>query len=232
MDSLYSSIDGHLLLRERAAEHQAMLVIGSVSFSDCLRKFALAPAIEIATPDGDTLLIRGSDLSDKRTWHKFLTTRAPEEGVYQLTDVGERLAVQYKAWLLKEHTKRYRLISSEAHLRWFERVVCLVVIQHIMRRKYELYALEGRATFADPWVAVEMSSLLLRNELVKESARLIHHIVQDPDAAQQLIEQLYELHASRVQARPVMYREPLPALPAGITPAFGLLLDVKGERDE
>jgi hypothetical protein len=231
MDSLYSSDDGHLLLRERQAEHQALHIIGFVSFTDCLRKYGLAPAIDVVAPNGDTFLIRGSDLSDKRTWHKFLATNTLE-GVYQLTDVGERLAVLYKAWLLKEHTKRFRLISSEVHLGWFERVVCLVVIQHIMRRKYELYTLEGRATFADPSVAIEMSSLLLRNELVKESARLIQHIVSSPDAAQKLIEQLYELHASRVQARPVMHREPLPPLPAGIAPAFGFLLEARGTSDE
>jgi hypothetical protein len=152
--------------------------------------------------------------------------------VCQLTDIGEKLAQLYKAWLLNEGSKRYRLLSSETHLFWFERVVCLAVVQHIMHRKFELYTLQGRATFADPWIAAEMASLLLRNELLKETARLIHHIVRDPDQARQYIEHLYELHASRVQARPLMHREPLPPLPPGITPAFAFLFDAKGLHNE
>src|SRR6202035_1516655 len=107
-------------------------VLRGTTFTDCLKINGLAPTCEVITPEGKTITIRGSDIYDSRTWKKFLTNTNQETSLFQLTEVREQLASQYKAWLLTEHTTRYRALSTEADLAWFERVVTLTVTRHIM----------------------------------------------------------------------------------------------------
>ena len=206
-----------LLTAEKRAEQWALSVLHGTTFTDNLKINGLAPMLEIMTPGEKPITIRGSDIYDKRTWKKFLTSINQTESVYQLTDIGEHLIEHYKQWLLNEHTARYRALSTEAHLTWFERVVTLAVTRHIMEQKYAAYATQGLETFADPRVAVEMGYLLMLNQVVKESARLIHHIVKEPAQAHQLIEQFYKEHARQIQARSLVQPEPTPALPPGVS---------------
>jgi hypothetical protein len=221
-----------LLTLEKQAEQWALTVLRGTTFTDCLKINSLAPTLEVLTPEGKTITIRGSDIYDNRTWKKFLASINRGENIYQLTDVGEHLAEQYKTWLLGEHTARYRALSTEADLAWFERVVTLAVTRHIMEQKYEAYTSRGLETFADPRVAIEMGNLLMLNHVVKETARLVHHIVKDPAQARQLIEQFYEEHYRQMQARSLVMREPLTPLPPGTPSPFTLPAQKEEEQHE
>ncbi len=157
-----------LLDQEQRAEQWALTVLCGASFADCLRFGRLAPAIEVSTPKGKTMTIHGSDIYNHRTWKKFLASVNQEEPICQLTDVREELAGQYKTWLLQEHTARYRALSTEADLAWFERVVILAVTRHIMEDKYEAYTTKGLKTFIDLQAAIEMSRLLVLNDIARD----------------------------------------------------------------
>src|SRR5437016_10671775 len=110
-DTSLFSHDESLCLKEQYAEHLALLVVGSVSFTDCLRRFGLPTALEIALPTRGSIHIEGGGLRNQRTWKKFLSTTGQDEHIHQLTGAGELLAKHYTAWLLSQHTRRYRLIQ-------------------------------------------------------------------------------------------------------------------------
>lgn len=225
--SSYSNDDQHLLIEEMQAEQHALPVLRGVTFTDCLKFHGLAPATEVLTSKGTTISIRGADIYDSRTWKKFLATRSQEEVLYQLTEVGERLSKQYKNWLLNEHTTRYRELSTEADLAWFERVVMLAVTRRIMEQKYESYIMQGKKTFADPRVASETGNMLLLNQIAKESARMVHHIMKEPAQARSIIQQLYEEHYRQMHNRGLLSVGHLPSLPEGSSPS-----DVPSHEDE
>jgi hypothetical protein len=217
---------------EKRAEQWALTVLHGTTFTDCLKMNGLAPSLEVSTPEGKTVTIRGSDIYDSRTWKKFLASISQEEGIYQLTGIGENVAGQYKSWLLNEHTARYRVLSANADLAWLERVVTLAVTRHIMEQKYEAYTTQGLETFADPRVAIEMGNLIMLNHLAKEAARLIHHIVKEPGQARQLIEQFYEVHDHQMKARVLAMREQPGVLPPGTTPPLALQAQKEEESHE
>lgn len=220
-----------LLTLEKHAEQRGIAFLRGVTFKESLILNSLEPSIEVQTEKGETITIRGSDIYDKGTWHKFLKSTNQEEAIYQLTHVGETLARQYKAWLLSAHTERYRFISSEAHFAWLEKVVALAVARRIMENKYNAYIAQGLETFADPRTAIEIGNLLMLNSHLKDTARMVHHIVKDPAHAQQIIAQVSEEHYRQIQARSFPLREPLPPLPPG-TPSPFALLDQIAEKDD
>ena len=203
------------LAAEKRSEQWALTVLHSATFTDCLKVNGIAPILEVLTPEGKTVTIRGSDIYDRKTWKKFLVSTEQSEDIYQLTEVGEHLATQYKAWLLKSYTPRYQVISTEDDLAWLERVVTLAVMRHIMEQKYAAYTTQGLETFADPHTAIEMGNLLLLNSMMKETARLIHHIVKEPDQAQHLLQQFSGELYQRLQGALLPTRESLPSLPSG-----------------
>lgn len=217
---------------EKRAEQWALTVLRGATFTNCLKINGLAPTLVISTPHGKTLTIRGSDIYDRRTWKKFLASIHQGEHPYQFTDVGEHLVAQYKHWLLNEHTTRYRALATEADLLWLEHVVTLAVARHIMEQKYLAYTTQGRESFADPRTALEMGNLLMLNHLVREAARLVHHIVKEPAQAQQLIEQFYQEHEHQMQARSLLTREPFPALPPGAIPSWMAPIQKEGGTHE
>lgn len=196
-----------LLALEKQAEQWALTILRGATFTDCLKINGIAPACEIVTPEGKTVTIRGSDVYDHRTWKKFLASINQDEDIYQLTDVKEHLAQQYKTWLLREHTARYRALATEADLEWLERVITLAVTRHIIEQKYAAYTSQGLETFADPRTAIEMGNLLLLNHVAREIARSVHHIIKEPAQAQQLIEQFYEEHFRHMQAQSLLMHE-------------------------
>jgi hypothetical protein len=98
-----------------------------------------------------------------------------------------------------------------------------------VEKKHEVYYCQNREVFADPWVAGEMNVLMMLNEMAKDSAKIVHHIVKNPEQAEQLIEQLYEAHYNRIQNRPQVLREVLPPLPMGTPEPLALLT---GANDE
>jgi hypothetical protein len=204
-----------LLNAEKRAEQWALTVLRGTTFTDCLKFNDLAPTLEVQTPEGKTVTIRGSDIYDSRTWKKFLANINQDENICQLTEVGERLAAQYKTWLLGGHTARYRALATEADLAWLERVITLAVTRHIMEQKYAAYTSQGLETFANPGTAIEMGNLMLLNQVAREIARSVHHIIKEPTQAQQLIEQFCEEQYRQMQA--LLKREPL--LPGGTPPS-------------
>ncbi len=230
--SSYSNDAQHLLIQEMQAEQQALSVLRGTTFTECLKLNSLTPALEVLTSKGTTISIRGADIYDSHTWKKFLVISNQEEVLYQLTEVGERLTKQYKSWLLNEHTARYRELSTEADLAWFERVVMLAVTRHIMEYKYEVYVTQGKKTFADPRIALEMGNLLLLNRIAKESARMVHHIVKEPAQARSIIQQFYEENYRQMHNRALISGEQLPSLPAETLPASALQLNEGEEAHE
>lgn len=221
-----------LLDQEQLAEQRALTVLCGTSFADCLRFNGLAPAIEISTPKGKTMTIHGSDIYNHRTWKKFLASIHQEEPIYQLTEVREELAGQYKTWLLQEHTARYHALSTEADLAWLERVIMLAVTRHIMEDKYAFYTTKGLKTFIDLQAPNEMSKLLALNQIARDIPRSVHHVVKEPARAREIIALFYEEHYRQFQIHSPIMNEPDPFLPEETPPPFTLLPEKKEEPDE
>lgn len=219
-----------ILVLEKYAERRALAFLRGANFTHCLRINNIPPSIEIESQKGDKITIRGSDIYDKRVWQKFLKQTSPNVDLCQLTDVVDVLVKQYRTWLLTEHTERYRAIGDENDLAWFEQVAGLVVVRQIMEKKYEVYMCQQREVFADPWIAIEMSTIMHLNEMMKDSAKAVHHIVKEPEKAQELVERLYEVHYNSLQNRPQKMREVLPPLPMGEPMPLALLTG--GESNE
>jgi len=219
-----------LLPLEKHAERWALSVMRGTAFTDSLKIIGLVPALEILTVEGKTSTMRGSDNYDSRTRKKVLASINQQEHRYQQTERGEHLAGQDKTRLLHEHTTRYRALSAEADLAWFERFIILAMTPHSMEQKYVASITQGLEIFVDPRVAREMGNRLMLNQVVKESARLVHHIVRGPTRARQLIAQCYEEHDRQMQARSLVTREALPALPPGATSPCELLAQKEEER--
>jgi hypothetical protein len=217
---------------EKHAERRALAYLRGANFTHCLRINDIAPSIDIVDAKGNKITIRGSDIFDERTWKKFLSSTNQESDLCRLTDVVDGLVRQYRTWLLTEHTKRYQSISSESDLAWFEKVAGMVVVRRILEKKYEVYHCQGLQVFADPWIAVEMSTIMTLNAMAKEIAKAVHHIVKNPDDAQKLVEQVYDIHYNRIQNREQVLREVLPALPAGASMPLALLSGARDASDE
>ena len=109
------------------------------------------------TPKGQQFILQGHDLSNERTWKKFLLTQRQPVDLCHLIGVVEPLARRYRVWLQTCYAQRYQAITTQAEQDWFEQVTQLVVVRKIMERKYEAFVYEHGESFADPWVAEEMT---------------------------------------------------------------------------
>ncbi len=211
------------ILFEQHAERAALSIVRGANFTQCLIINGLVPSMTVMTPTSRQFTIHGRDLFDDRTWKKFLSSQDLAVEQCRLTGVVDPLAKGYRSWLLTSYTSRYQALSTQTELTWFEQVTLLVTIRKIMEDKYARFVREQREAFADPWVAEEMSVLMRLNTMASEIAKSIHHIVRQKDAAQVLLEQLYETHAAHLEQRSLRARTPLPALPPGTAmPLLGL----------
>ena len=205
------------ILLEQYAERAALSVVHGANFTQCLTINGLTPSMTVMTPTSRQFTIHGRDLFDDRTWKKFLSSQDLAGEQCRLTGVVDPLAKGYRSWLLTSYTPRYQALSTQTELAWFEQVTLLVIVRKIMEDKYATFVREQREAFADPWVAEEMSVLMRLNTMASEIAKSIHHIVKQKNAAQALLEQLYETHAAYLERRSLHARTPLPALPPGAT---------------
>lgn len=102
----------------------------------------------------------------------------------------------------------------------------------MMEQKYALYISQGSHTFADGWVCSEMCRLQLLNSLTSELARLVHHIMDNPEQQQALIDQFYVDLEIRMKGQLVPATDPLPVLPEGVTLPFALLAQKREEAHD
>lgn len=141
------------------------------------------------------------------------------------------LAEWYYTWLLSEHTPRYRGITAPSHQAWLKQVTALAVVRFLTWHKYERYARGEREALADPWVANQLHHLHLLREAAKDLPRLVHHILDDPEQEQQLIERFFSALDSQVKEHTLVLPEALPPLPDGVSHPFLLLGAGKGDND-
>jgi hypothetical protein len=212
------------LLLEQYAERVALLVVRGANFTQCLKINELAPSITIVTPKSQHLTLYGRDLSNERTWKKFLLTQGQSADLCHLVGVVVQLALRYRGWLLTCYTQRYQAISTQTEQDWFEQVTQLVVVRKIMERKYEAFVYEQCESFADPWVAEEMTVLMRINMMTNEVANTLYRLVKQPGMAQHFIEQLYETHVAHLEKRPQRVRTQLAPLPLGTMMPLAFLI--------
>lgn len=217
-------------LLEQYAERAALSVVRGANFTQCLTINGLAPSITVMMPTSRQVTIHGRDLFNERTWQKFLGTQDYTLELSRLTGTVDPLVKGYRSWLLTRYTSRYQALSTQSELAWFEQVTVLVIVRKIMEGKYTQFVREQRDAFADPWVAEEMSVLMRLNAMASEIAKSIHHIVQQKDVTQSLLEQLYATHAMYLENRSLQARIPLPALPPGVALPLLSLAAGKGEQ--
>jgi hypothetical protein len=208
-----NAIEENALLLEQYAERMALSVMRGANFTQCLKINGLASSITVMTPKSQRLTLHGHDLSNERTWKKFLLTQGQSVDLCHLVGMVEQLALHYRTWLLTCYTQRYQAISNPMERDWFEQVTQLVVVRKIMERKYEAFLYEQRESFADLWVAEEMTMLMRINMMTNEIASTLYRIVKQPGLAQHFIEQLYETHATYIEKRPQRARTLLAPLP-------------------
>jgi hypothetical protein len=206
-------IEENALLLEQYAERMAFSVMRGANFTQCLKINGLAPSIIVTTPKSQRLTLHGHDLSNERTWKKFILTQGQSVDLCRLVGVVEQLALRYRAWLLTCYTQRYQAISTQMERDWFEQVTQQVAVRKIMERKYEAFLYEQRETFADPWVVEEMIMLTRINMMTNEIASALYRLIKQPGMAQNLIEHLYETHAAHLAKRPQQPRTQLALLP-------------------
>jgi hypothetical protein len=224
----FNTTEENIQLLEQYAERMALSVISRANFTQCLKSNGMAPSITIVTPKGQHFTLHGRDLSNERTWKKFLLTQSQPVDLCHLIGVVDQFTVRYRSWLLAFYTQRYQAISTQTEREWFEQVTQLVVVRKIMERKYEAFVYEQCETFADPWVAEEMMVLMRLNLMTTEIASTLYRLVKQPGMAQQFIEQLYETHAAYLAKRPQRAQNQLAPLPPGITmPLASLSMEKK-----
>jgi hypothetical protein len=111
-------------------------------------------------------------------------------------------------------------------------VIILVVARRLMEQKYSLYIAQGHQAFADAWVCSEMCRLQLLSSLTGELARLVHHIMDDPEQQESLIDQFHGNLDIRMRGHLFTAPEPLPPLPEGAILPFALLSQREETPDE
>lgn len=208
-------------LQERHAERWALRACRSATFIQCLKKFAITPTIRVSTPKGESIVIHASDIYAARK--KFFAGLDLEQDRCHLTAVGDKIVDLFQHWLLNEHTDRYTYIIADAHRKWLRQVMILVVARHLMEQKYALYIAQGSKAFVDAWACNEMCRLQLLNSLTSELARLVHHIMDDPEQQQTLIDQFHADLDARMSGQLFAAPDPLPTLPEDVTLPFALL---------
>jgi hypothetical protein len=219
------------MLRERYTERWALKVCRGATFIQCLKKFAIAPTITVSTPKGKSLAINTSDIYAARK-RFFAASLDLEQDVCHMTAVGDKLVDLYQDWLLHEYSDRYHYVIADAHRKWLKQVIILVVARHLMEQKYSLFNAEGRQTFADAWACSVMCRLQLLNSLPSELARLVHHIMKDPEQKQEFIDQFHSDLDIRMSGYLFIASEPLPPLLEGVILPFALLSQGEETHDE
>lgn len=208
-------------LKERYAERWALVTCRSTAFIQCLGMYNIAPSMVVSTPRGKSITIHASDIFAARK--KFFAGLDLEQDECHMTSVGDTLVSLYVDWIMHEYSDRYRFIVSDAQQKWLRQVVILVVARHLMHQKYTLYTAQGRQAFSDNWVCSEMCRLQILGSLTGELARLIHHIMDEPERQQALIDQFYNDLDARMREHPLAVPEPLSPLAEGATLPFALL---------
>jgi hypothetical protein len=217
-------------LKERHAERWALRTCRSATLIQCLKKYDIAPTITVSTPKGKSIVIHASDISAARK--RFFASLDLEQDMCHMTAVGDKFVDLFQDWLLNEHTDRYRSITLDAHRKWLRQVIILVVARHLMEQKYALYIAQGSHTFADAWACSEMCRLQLLNNLTSELARLVHHIMRDPEQQQALIDQFHTDLEIRMKGQLFAAPDPLQALPEGVALPFALLTPKREEAHD
>ncbi len=225
--STLSEVD---VLRERYTERWALGVCRSPTFIQSLRTFHIAPTITCVTPKGTSITISASDMYGARK--RFLSKLESDQEACFLTLVGDKYVDLYEHWLLNEHTRRYRFMTLDTHRKWLRHVIILVVAKHLMERKYVLYITQGQKAFADTWACSEMCRLQLLHSLTSELARLVHHIMDDPDQQQELIDQFHADLEIRMRGQLFAAQDPLPALPNDVALPFALITQKSEESPD
>ncbi|GHO56159.1 hypothetical protein [Ktedonobacter robiniae] len=117
--------------------------------------------------------------------------------------------------LITKYTQRYRWLSTPAQIKWFEQVTALAVIRKMMEAKYHAWTYEhNEHAFVDAWCSMEMRNLMALSAMTTEIAKAIHHIVKQPEQAKEMLEQLFDMQATRLRENPFQMRQPLPPLPS------------------
>jgi hypothetical protein len=215
-------------LRERYTERWVLGVCRSPTFVQCLKVFRIAPTITVGTPKGKSITISASDIYGARK--RFFSMLETDQEVCLLTQVGDKFVDLYQNWLLNEYTDRYRSITLDAHRKWLRQVIILVVARYLMEQKYTLYIAQGRKAFADAWACSEMCRLQLLNSLTSELARLVHHIMDNQEQQQALIDQFHADLEIRMRGQLFTAPDRLPALPEDVTLPFALLTQKREEE--
>ena len=208
-------------LKERYAERWALVACRSTAFISSLAMYNIAPSMVVSTPGGKSMIIHASDIFAARK--KFLASLDLEQDACHMTSVGDTLVSLYVDWIMHEYSDRYRFIVSDDQRKWLRQVVILVVARHLMHQKYMLYTAQGRQAFSDRWACGEMCRLQILSSLTGELARLVHHIMDEPEQQQALIDQFYNDLDVRMRACSLSDPEPLPPLPEGAILPFSLL---------
>jgi len=208
-------------LVERYTERWALCTCRSATFIQCLKKFGIIPTITVISPTGKSITINASDIYAARM--RFFVGLDTSLDLGCLTAIGDKLVDLYLDWLLNKYTNRYRYITSDTHRKWLRKVIILVVARYLMEHKYALYIREGHQTFADAWVCSEMCRLQLLNNLTSELARLVHHIIDNPEQQQSLIDRFHKDLDIRMRGHLFITTDQLPPLPEGVILPFALL---------
>jgi hypothetical protein len=201
------------LLVEQHVERWGLATYRSASFLQVPQAYHLAPTLQIVTSKGNTIVLRASDIYGARM--KALGSQEIDQDRFALTRLGEHLVLTYRDWLLTAYSSRYRHVSTDAQRAWVTQIIILVIARHLLHYKWTCALLHGTQAFADPWVGSVVSHLALSHGLPGDLARMVHHIVRDPDQQHTLMTQFLEDLDDRMQRHPFVFPSPLPSLPEG-----------------
>jgi hypothetical protein len=218
------------LLRERYVERWALSVCRSPTFIQSLKAYHIDPTITVDSPKGKSMTISASEVYAARK--RFFVTLDLEQDLCRMTVVGDILVELFQDWLLHEYSDRYHYIVTHAQHKWLKQIIILVMARHLMEQKYELYIDLEKQTFADTWARTEMIRLQLLSGLPAQFARMVHHIIQDPEQKQALIDQFHSDLDIRMRGHLLSIPDPLPPLASGATLPFALLSQGEGSAHE
>lgn len=203
------------LLQERYLERLALPVSQPASFLGALAEYHLAPTSTVTSPKGKEFTLHASAVYGARNKY-FARVDLAWQQRCPLLLLGESLVAGYQQWLTTSYTRSYRCVMTDEQRTWLQQVSTLVVARHLMERKLAGFLAADPHAFADSWVCCMMDRYSLVHLIPGEQARLVHHILREPEREQALIEHFVSILDDRMRRHPFVVPVPLPLLPEGV----------------
>lgn len=193
------------VLTERHAERRAVEIAYASSFTHCVIKNGLAPALTTLDKNGEEITIHARELIDDRRWTKFLVASTIELS-WLAHNVGF-VGYSYAGFLLT--TDRYLAVKRRADRQLFRGWGLIAAINKSLDYKWATH------NFYDSYAESEFGKVQMLRAYCREMGKSWNKNYTAEDR-RTLLDQTYANAQRLIESRAFEAFEPLPSLPTGI----------------